>query len=133
MCAALLTVIPCRLDAQREPGAGSAARLSPAGRELVRATLSERIAGAGYFELLDEVRLLGLDDRGTRAQLAARLRQFHGLPAPAAAPGEPAEVVQVRRAGYAEYASSATPAPTRSRCAAPSRWWCARPVPTPCT
>ena len=100
-------MIPCRLDAQQEPGAGNAARLSPAGRELVRATLSERIAGAGYFELLDEVRLLGLDDRGSRAQLAARLRQFHGLPPPDAAAGEPAEVVQVRQARYAEYSSSA--------------------------
>ena len=101
MCAVLLTVMPGRITAQSEPRP-----LSPAGQELVQATLAERIAGAGYFELLDELRLLGLDDRGTRAQLAARLRRFHGLPAPPAANGDPSEVVQVRRAEYAEYATA---------------------------
>ena len=105
--------MPFLLGAQSEPGAAVAAPagrqarlLSPSGQVLVRATLSERIAGAGYFELLDEVRVLGLDDRGTRAELAARLRGFYGLPTPPAAAGEPSEVVQVRQAGYAEYATS---------------------------
>ena len=113
MCAVLLTVVAGPIVAQSEPDPGTAApagepaqSLSPAGRELVQATLAERIAGAGYFELLDELRLLGLDDRGTRAQLAARLRRFHGLPPPSAAAGDPAEVVQVRRAEYAEYATA---------------------------
>ena len=105
--------MPGPIDAQSEPDSGAAApageparSLSPAAQDLVQATLAERIAGAGYFELLDELRVLGLDDRGTRAELAARLRRFHGLPAPAAAAGDPAEVVQVSRAEYAEYATS---------------------------
>ena len=124
LCAVLLAVLPCRLGAQSDPGPGSAAAngaadaagtaaagdqarlLSPAGQELVRATLSERIAGAGYFELLDELRALGLDDRGTRPELAARLRRFHGLPARSAPAGAPSEVVQVRQAGHAEYATA---------------------------
>ena len=88
------------------PGGGQERLLSPSGQVLVRATLPERIAAAGYFELLDELRVLGLDDRGTRAELAARLRGFYGLPAPPAAAGEPSEVVQVRQAGHAEYATS---------------------------
>ena len=92
-----------RVAAQEEPVAGAASRLSPAGQELVRSTLSKRIASAGYFELLDELRVLGLDDRGTRSELAARLRRFHGLPAPPSAAGELIEVVQVRQAGRAEY------------------------------
>ena len=107
LCAVLLAVLPCRLGAQSDPGPGSARLLSPAGQELVRATLSERIAGAGYFELLDELRVLGVDDRGTRAELAARLRRFHGLPAPSAPAGQPSEVVRVRQAAHAEYATSA--------------------------
>ena len=105
--------MPYLLGAQTEPRAAGAAPageqarlLSPSGQALVRATLSARIAGAGYFELLDEVRVLGLDGRGTRAELAARLRSFYGLPAAPAAAGEPAEVVQVRQAAYAEYATS---------------------------
>lgn len=81
--------------------------LSPAGRELVRDTWPQRIAGSGYYELLDELRRLGLDDRGTRAELEARLRQFHDLPAPAPADGERSRVVEVRRAERAEYATQA--------------------------
>ena len=94
-------------DPEQEPESGTAPLLSPAGRELVNATLAGRIAGAGYFELLDELRVLGLDDRGTRSELAARLRRFYGLPAPAAAAGDPSEVVQILQAGRAEYATSA--------------------------
>ena len=99
--------MPVRVGAQSDPGPGTVHLLSPAGQELVRATLSERIAGAGYFELLDELRALGLDDRGTRPELAARLRRFHGLPAPSSPARARSEVVQVRQAGHAEYATSA--------------------------
>jgi hypothetical protein len=99
----LLAGLPWSAAAQEEAVSPAAAALSPAGQELVRATLSERIAAAGYFELLDELRVLGLDDRGSRAELAARLRRFYGLPAPSSASGELFEVVQIRQAGRAEY------------------------------
>ena len=81
--------------------------LSPAGRELVRDTWPQRIAGSGYHELLDELRRLGLDDRGTRTELEARLRQFHGLPPASSTGDEPSRLVEVRRAERAEYATLA--------------------------
>ena len=108
MCAVLLTVIPYRLGAQADTDSGTAPRLSPAGQELVRDTLAERIAGAGYYELLDELRVLGLDDRGARSELAARLRRHYGLPAAPVGDDRPIEVVQVRQAGHAEYTTRQT-------------------------
>ena len=87
----------------RVPVAAPAA--SPAARKLIRATLAEDIAGAGYDELRAEARRLGLDDRGRRRDLQARLRRFYGLPEVSGPPAPPAQVVDVRRAVQAEYRS----------------------------
>ena len=87
------------------PVAASAA--SPAARALIRATLADDIAGAGYDELRAEARRLGLDDRGSRRDLQARLRRFHALPEVSVTPSQPAQVVDVRQAVHAEYRSDA--------------------------
>ena len=78
---------------------------SPAARELIRATLADDIAGAGYDELRAEARRLGLDDRGNRRALQARLRRFYALPEVSGPPSQPARVVDVRQAVHAEYRS----------------------------
>ena len=80
---------------------------SPAARELIRATLADDIAGAGYDELRAEARRLGLDDRGSRRDLQARLRRFYALPEQSRPPSQPAQVVDVRRAVHAEYRTAA--------------------------
>ena len=78
---------------------------SPAARKLIRATLADDIAGAGYDELRAEARRLGLDDRGSRRALQARLRRFYALPEVSGPPSRPARVVDVRQAVHAEYRS----------------------------
>ena len=78
---------------------------SPAARKLIRATLADDIAGAGYDELRAEARRLGLDDRGSRRDLQARLRRFYFLPEVSVTPSQPAQVVDVRQAVHAEYRS----------------------------
>ena len=94
------------VEAAAEPPAPLVApAASPAARELVRATLAEDIAGAGYDELRAEARRLGLDDRGRRRDLQARLRRFYGLPEVSGPPAQPAQVVDVRQAVQAEYRS----------------------------
>ena len=94
------------VEADAEPPAPLVApAASPAARELIRATLAEDIAGAGYDELRAEARRLGLDDRGRRRDLEARLRRFYGLPVVSGPPPPPAQVVDVRQAAQAEYRS----------------------------
>ena len=78
---------------------------SPAAQELIRATLADDIAGAGHDELRAEARRLGLDDRGSRRALQARLRRHYALPEVSVAPSQPAQVVDVRQAVHAEYRS----------------------------
>ena len=80
---------------------------SPAARELIRATLADDIAGAGYDELRAEARRLGLDDRGSRRDLQVRLRRFYALPEVSGPTVPPAQVVEVRQAAHAEYRSDA--------------------------
>ncbi len=81
---------------------------SPAARKLIRATLADDIAGAGYDELRAEARRLGLDDRGSRRDLQARLRRFYALPEEVSGPpSQPAQVVDVRQAVHAEYRGDA--------------------------
>ena len=93
-------------DAAAAPEPPVAARAaSPAARELIRATLADDIAGAGHDELRAEARRLGLDDRGSRRTLQARLRRFYALPEESAPPAPPAQVVDVRQAVHAEYRS----------------------------
>ncbi len=86
------------------PAEGAARAASPAARELLRATLADDLAGAGYDELRAEARRLGLDDAGSRSDLQERLRRFHGLPAaPPAEAAAAAQEVAVRQAAHAEY------------------------------
>ena len=96
------------VDAAAEPAVPVAApAASSAAQKLIRATLADDIAGAGYDELRAEARRLGLDDRGTRRDLQARLRRFYALPEVSRPPSEPAQVVDVRQAVHAEYRSDA--------------------------
>ena len=87
------------------PVAASAA--SPAAQRLIRDTLADDIAGAGYDELQAEARRLGLDDSGSRGELQARLRRYYALPAVTRPPSRPAQAVEVRQAAHAEYRSDA--------------------------
>ena len=80
--------------------------MSPAARELIRATLADDIAGAGYDELRAEARRLGLDDGGSRSDLQARLRRFYALPAAGPPAAAPAQVVEVLQAAHAEHRTS---------------------------
>ena len=96
------------VEASAEPQVPVAApAASPAARKLIRATLADDIAGAGYDELRAEARRLGLDDRGSRRDLQARLRRFYALPEVSGPPSQPAQVVDVRQAAHAEYRSDA--------------------------
>ena len=95
-------------EAAVEPDAPVAApAASPAARKLIRDTLADDIAGAGYDELRAEARRLGLDDGGSRRELQARLRRFFALTEATQPPSQPAQMVDVRQAAHAEYRSDA--------------------------
>ena len=95
-------------EAAVEPDAPVAApAASPAARKLIRDTLADDIAGAGYDELRAEARRLGLDDGGSRRELQARLRRFFALTEATQPPSQPAQLVDVRQAAHAEYRSDA--------------------------
>ena len=101
---------PVAAAAAVRPVPGPAQGASPAARALIRATLADDIAGAGYDELRAEARRLGLDDGGTRQALQTRLRRFYALPEAARPPSQPARTVEVRQAVHAEYRTSAATA-----------------------
>ena len=85
------------------PAAPAAPPEPPPVETLVRDTLEDDIASAGYYELVSELRRLGLDHRGGRSDLQARLRAHYGLPAvPQVAPGGDPPIA-VRAAHVAEY------------------------------
>ena len=97
---------PVAAAAASQPVPGAAQVASAAARELIRATLADDIAGAGYDELRAEARRLGLDGGGSRRDLQTRLRRFLELPEVAQPPSQAARVVEVRQAGHAEYRTS---------------------------
>ena len=98
---------PPAAPAADQPVPTPARAASPAARELIRATLAADIASAGYYELVAELRQLGLDDAGRRDQLQARLRRFYGLPDAEPPTREAAQVVEVLQASHAEYYTNA--------------------------
>ena len=84
------------------PAADAPATDPPTAEALIRDTLADDVDSASYYELVSELRRLGLDDSGGRRELQARLRAYHELPERAPAPPDAGRPIEIRAAHSAE-------------------------------